>query len=118
MANETKTLSDLPGGHPPDPKHHGPTPRQYVQIGIMLAVITLIEIAASFMVQAGLPHWVQVATLLIFSVIKGVAVLMFFMHLRFDSRWFQFLFVAGMVLAVFCVLAMMTLFTYRAGLVA
>lgn len=116
MADKIKTLSDLPGGHPAE--HHGPTPRGYVMIGLILLVITIIEIAASFMTRAGLPEALQVATLLIFSVIKGFAVASFFMHLRFDSRWFTFLFVSGMVLAVLAVLSFIALFTYRAGLVA
>lgn len=118
MTNKAHTLSDLPGGHPAEPEHHGPTPAGYVRIGLLLFVITLIEIASSFMVRFGLPQWVQIVTLLVFSVIKGAMVAMFFMHLRFDSRWFVFLFGAGMFLAVFAVLSFIALFTYRAGLVA
>lgn len=115
MAEHVKTPSDLPGGHP---GHTGPSVRGYLTIGAVLFVITLIEIAASFLVDYGFPSWVQVTVLLLFSVLKGVLVVMFFMHLRFDSRWFSFFFVSGMILATLCIVSFLLLFTYKANLVA
>lgn len=120
MTNKVQTLSDLPGGHPADNKQEGPTPAGYVRIGVILLVITLLELASSFLSRPplNLPEWLQVIVLLALATIKGSLVVSFFMHLRFDSRWFLFLFGAGMFLAVFAVVAFLVLFTYRAGLVA
>lgn len=115
MAQHVNTPSDLPGGHP---GHTGPTVRGYLTIGAILFVITLIEIAGSFLTEYGFPSWVQVTVLLAFSVLKGALVVMFFMHLRFDSRWFSFFFVAGMILATLCIVSFLLLFTYKANLVA
>lgn len=97
-------------------KPHGPTVRGYVMIGLLLLAVTIVEIAASFMTQQfGLPHWIQIITLLVLATFKGAMVVSFFMHLRFDSRWFTFFFVCGIILATVAIVAMMTLFAYRAG---
>lgn len=96
-------------------EHHGPTTRTYVTVALVLFLITVIEITASFMTRAGLPEWSQIVTLLILATIKGSLVLLFFMHLRFDSRWFSFLFSSAMVLAVFCIVTFIILFAYKAS---
>lgn len=113
-----RTPSDLAGGHPPHPgaEHHGPSVRTYLTIGFVLFVITVVEIGASFLTSLGLPGWLQVVTLIGLATVKGALVLMFFMHLRFDSAWFRFLFLTGFILAVFGVVTMIVLFSYKAGL--
>lgn len=116
MASDVHTASDLPGGHPE--QHVGATPRTYVTIGLILAVVTLLELSASFLTQLGFPSWVQVVVLLSLASLKGTLVVLFFMHLKFDSRWFSFLFVSGLIIAVFMVISMVLLFSYRAGQVA
>jgi cytochrome c oxidase subunit 4 len=88
--------------------HHAhPGEKQYIQIALILAVITGIEV--------GLSYWDAIkdfrAPLLIFlSMIKFAMVVAFFMHLRFDSRLFRRLFIAGIGLAVFCFTAVLTTF--------
>jgi len=116
VASDVHTASDLPGGHPE--QHVGATPRTYVTIGLILAVVTLLELSASFLTQLGFPSWVQVVVLLSLASLKGTLVVLFFMHLKFDSRWFSFLFVSGLIIAVFMVISMVLLFSYRAGQVA
>jgi cytochrome c oxidase subunit IV len=103
----------------PHKEHHGPTVRGYLTIGAILFVITVVEILASFLTGPPIfaPAWVQITTLLAFSVLKGALVVMFFMHLRFDSRWFSFFFTSGMILAVFMVIAFIALFAYKAALI-
>jgi cytochrome c oxidase subunit 4 len=44
------------------------------------------------------------------SIIKFAIVVLYFMHLKFDSRLFRRLFVAGLCLAVFCFGAVLTTF--------
>lgn len=90
-------------------EHPPTTVRQYVMIGIILAVITLIELWLSY---SGLPHNVMIAGLLIFSAIKFVIVVAMFMHLRFDSKLFTRLFVFGMALAAILLIAVVTIFNF------
>jgi len=96
-------------------EQHGPTVRTYVAIFVVLFVVTAIEVAASYLTDIGVPLWGEIAVLIALAVIKGALVVMFYMHLRFDSRWFTFLFTTGLILAVFGVVVFEILFRYRAG---
>ncbi|NNF39584.1 MAG: cytochrome C oxidase subunit IV family protein [Gemmatimonadetes bacterium] len=78
----------------------------YWMIGIILAVLTALEVGAYYMELGA----VEVPLLLGLSIAKFALVVMFFMHLKFDSRVFTWLFVAGLVLAVFMVSALMMLY--------
>jgi cytochrome c oxidase subunit 4 len=114
VANHALTPSDLPGGHP---THAFPTPRTYVTIAVILFVVTALEVGASFLVRLGFPYWLEVTALLTLATIKGALVLLFYMHLRFDSRWFSFLFFSGLFLGALCVIAFLLLFIYHASVV-
>jgi cytochrome c oxidase subunit IV len=78
-------------------EQHHPTVGQYVEIGIILAVVTAAEVALFF---ADIPRQVTVPSLLVLTAIKFVLVVMWFMHLRYDHRLFSRLFVAGMAIAL------------------
>jgi cytochrome c oxidase subunit 4 len=75
---------------------HHPTPRNYVVIAVVLAVITAFEVLIYYIeaIQA-----VLVPLLIFFAFLKFALVALWFMHLRFDSRLFRRLFVTGLVLA-------------------
>jgi len=76
---------------------HGLTDLGYVQVAVALAVITGLEVYASYadwLGRAFLP------ILLVLMVVKFFSVVLFFMHLRFDSKIFGWLFYAGLFLAV------------------
>ena len=94
--------------HAHDDAHGGHwTDLKYVQLAVALAIVTAIEVALSYMVddlgKAFLP------LLLVLMLIKFFAVVMFFMHLKFDSKLFSVLFYTGLGLAVFVyVVAMFT----------
>jgi cytochrome c oxidase subunit 4 len=97
--------------HGPD-EHHGHTsPAFYWLIAGILAVLTAIEVAAFYMELGA----VEVPLLLILSAAKFVIVVMYFMHLRFDSRVFAGVFLAGLVLAVFMVSALVVLYHVLPG---
>lgn len=81
--------------------------RTYVLIGAILSVITAAEIAV-FYIPAMRP--VLVPILLVLSGTKFALVVMFYMHLRFDSRVFSGVFLAPFGLAVFVVVALIVLF--------
>ena len=83
------------------------SPGFYWTIGGILTVITAVEVAAFYIpALAG----VLVPLLLVLSATKFIMVVMFFMHLKFDSKVFSGLFLAGMVLASFMTVALIVLF--------
>jgi cytochrome c oxidase subunit 4 len=74
------------------------TDLKYIQLAIGLAVITALEVALSYMGDSMGKAFLPL--LLILMAIKFFAVVLFFMHLKFDSRLFSLLFYMGLVLAV------------------
>lgn len=68
----------------------------YLFVFIILAVFTLIETLVSYVQQQA----IKLPTLVVLSAVKALLVLMYFMHLKFDSRVFSYLFIAGCVLAI------------------
>ncbi|MCW5549572.1 MAG: cytochrome C oxidase subunit IV family protein [Opitutaceae bacterium] len=67
----------------------------YVQIAMLLAVITGIEIVAIFFPFA---KWIIVTTLVVLSAVKFLFVIFYFMHLRWDKPFCTILFFIGLVL--------------------
>ena len=67
----------------------------YHVVFIILAVFTGLEIAASY-----LPSPWKLAALIALALTKALLILLFFMHLRYDSRLYAALFVIGVVLAI------------------
>ncbi len=78
-------------------EHGHPTPRKYVGIAIILAVLTAIEVAVSY-IKAIEP--ILVPVLLVLALVKFQMVASWFMHLRFDNSIFKRLFITGLVTAV------------------
>ena len=87
-----------------------PGPKEYIRIAIILAVVTAGEVAIYYM------DWVHELGLLIpllflFSLIKFSLVVLWFMHLRFDSRTYARFFLMGLVGAL--TLYLIVLLTFR-----
>lgn len=81
--------------------------RTYLVVAAVLAVITAVEISVFYIT------WLArflVPILLVLSAAKFSLVVMFFMHLRSDSRVFTGLFVGPLGIAVAIVLALTALF--------
>ncbi len=78
----------------------------YWLIGGILGVLTGMEVA-TYYIQLGA---IQDVFLLALSAAKFALVVMFFMHLKFDSKVLTGLFVAGVVLATFMIGALMILY--------
>lgn len=76
---------------------HGWPDRKYIQLAAVLAVITALEVYASYADWLGAAF---IPSLIIMMVIKFAAVVLFFMHLKFDSPIFSWLFYTGLFLAV------------------
>jgi cytochrome c oxidase subunit 4 len=83
------------------------SPGFYWVIGGILTVITAVEVAVFYIPAL---HGVLVPLLLVLSATKFILVVMFFMHLKFDSKIFSGLFLSGMVLASFMTVALIILF--------
>jgi cytochrome c oxidase subunit 4 len=86
-----------------------PGPKQYVLVAVVLALATGIEVTLYYL--KSIPHPLLVALLMFFALIKFVLVVLFFMHLRFDSPIFRRLFVTGFILA--STVYIVVLFTFR-----
>ncbi len=89
--------------------------RFYWIVGLVLAIVTAIEVAI-FLVQDLFLHEVFLAILIVLMLAKGVGVVLYFMHLKGDFKIFQFLFIVPFLLAVSLVLLMLTLFSYHVGI--
>jgi caa(3)-type oxidase subunit IV len=76
-------------------EHRHPSPKEYIRIGAILAVLTAIEIASSYTIDGPL----LIPMLLTLAVIKFAIVVMWFMHLKFDDRRYARFFVMGLALA-------------------
>ena len=88
-------------------EEHGLNPWQYVQIGVVLTVITVVELAISLWVDVGRA---MVPMLIVLSAVKFAGVVAFYMHLRFDSPLFTRIFVGSLALGAGVLLALFTLF--------
>jgi cytochrome c oxidase subunit IV len=78
----------------------------YVKVALVLTGITVIEVVAIY-IQFLTP--IINPTLFVLSLAKFALVVLFFMHLRYDSRILTTLFVGPMVIAVAIVLALIAL---------
>ena len=91
-------------GEPPVDAHaSGAT---YIKVALVLTAVTALEVGVIYVRQLA-P--IIVPLLLAMSAAKFALVVMFFMHLRYDSRVLTFLFVAPLVLAAGLAIALMTL---------
>ena len=82
------------------PKH--PSALEYIQIGVVLAVITIGEVAIYY---TGIAHNLLVAIIIVLGILKFSLVVLWFMHLKFDNRLFSTMFLMGLIaaMAVFAV---------------
>jgi cytochrome c oxidase subunit 4 len=91
--------SDDPALVSPEPgvEEHYPSEWEYIKVAVILFAITMGEVGIYYV--SGAMH--AIITLMLFMMVaKFSLVAMYFMHLRFDSKLFRRLFVAGIILAV------------------
>ena len=79
---------------------HHPSPRKYVGVAIILAIVTAIEVAIYYIPSIAERPALLVPALLFFAVIKFIMVGAYFMHLKFDAPSFRRFFITGIVLAL------------------
>jgi len=100
------TTSDTSGHHEPSKFH------VYIQIAMILAVITGVEVVLVYM---PIVKWLVVTALVVLSAVKFMFVIFFFMHLRWDKVFCTILFFIGLILAGFTMFALLHLFGSEAG---
>jgi cytochrome c oxidase subunit 4 len=96
-------MADRPGPH--GAEH--PTPLTYVKAAAILTFLTALEVAV-FYIDVLQPAFLPI--FIILSIAKFVIVIMFYMHLRFDSRLFSGVFIGGLLLAIAVVITLLALF--------
>lgn len=82
----------------------------YTRIGLVLAVLTLIEFLILYVPQV---KPVAVLLLVALSIAKFTLVVQFFMHLRFERRLLGGVFIAGLLLSLGIWYAVWAIFYYR-----
>ena len=109
MTTSADTTQHDHGVHDSDAHaEHGMSTRGYVNIAIILAAITALEVS-TYYVDFG-PLFLP--SLLVMMVVKFFMVVSYFMHLKFDNKIFSRLFYAGLFLAVGVYVAALTTFHF------
>jgi caa(3)-type oxidase subunit IV len=112
-------------GHAPTAGHDAhvgehPGPMLYVKIGLVLFVLTALEVGAYELAHRGgsfetVLKPMLVPVLLALSAAKFALVAMYYMHLKQDSKLFSGLFVFPLTIAAVVILSLIVLFAYHYG---
>ena len=109
----TATEAQATGTEAHDAGHH-PTIREYVNIAILLAVLTALEVSVHFV---EVPSWLAFWGLVVLAIAKFAIVAGYYMHLKFDAKIFTRIFSFGIVLAcaVFALFLVISIFGTPGG---
>jgi cytochrome c oxidase subunit IV len=88
-------------------EHKHPSVDVYLRVAAALVILTVLEVGVFYVPQF---HPALVPVLLVLSAAKFALVVMFYMHLKADSKLFTFLFGAPLLLAVGVMIALLFLF--------
>ena len=95
--------------HPAQPHEEAhPSPAKYILIATYLTLITIFEVLIYY-VEALADYFLWI--FLVLSALKFYYVAMFYMHLKFDASLFKNLFIFGLALATFILVALLLLFS-------
>jgi cytochrome c oxidase subunit 4 len=89
-------------------EHAHPGPREYILIGVVLAVLTILELMAYTRTDI---KPILVPVLIALSATKFFIVVSFYMHLRFDDVIYRFVFCFGLAVAGSIITALLFLFS-------
>ena len=101
MSSETRAVERHGHG---EAEHAGP--KTYVLIALILGVLTAAEVAV-YEIDAF--DSVRIPVLMVLTASKFALVVMYFMHLKFDSRIFSGVFVAPLFLGIAMIAALIVL---------
>jgi cytochrome c oxidase subunit 4 len=111
---------DVPATNPSTaaPEHVHPSTGDYIRIGLILFVLTALEVAAYEVAHrelgalSALLSPILIEVLLLLSALKFALVAMYYMHLKQDSKLFSGLFVFPLLIAAVIIVSLMALFAY------
>ncbi len=83
-------------------KHSSPN---YIAVFVALVVLTAIEVGVTFV-----PSIPRLVVLIPLAIAKATLVVLFYMHLRFDSRVFTLIFVIGILMGFSLIVSFLLLF--------
>jgi cytochrome c oxidase subunit 4 len=86
-----------------------PSAWTYIKVGIILTLITVVEVWAYY-VPSFVASRAFVPSLLIMSAAKFIIVVAFYMHLKYDHKLFRALFTGPLAIAVVTIIALLILF--------
>jgi cytochrome c oxidase subunit 4 len=95
---DTQGEAGAPHDHLAHAEHAHPSERQYYVVALILAVLTALEVVVYYI--ENLNDDVLVIVLAILAISKFSMVVLYFMHLKFDSAVFRRFFIAGLALAI------------------
>ena len=84
--------------HAPVKKHTHHPP--YLLVFLALAALTAIEVGATYVPFIAGNRSLLTGVLLSLSFLKAMLVILYFMHLKYDSKWFAFIFFVPFVLVI------------------
>jgi len=87
-----------------------PTWSTYWKIGLILTIITAVEVSAYY-IPAWENSWVYVPSMLIMSTVKFILVVRYYMHLKYDHKLFRALFTGPFVVASLTLVGLLFLFS-------
>jgi cytochrome c oxidase subunit 4 len=99
MADPESQLQHELGDRMPDPGEERaphlahPSAKEYIRIGLILFVLTALEVATYYV---DVSRAILIPTLFVLAFLKFVLVVLWFMHLRFDDRRYARFFVMGL----------------------
>ena len=92
---------------PSTPSEHAhPGAAEYIRIAVILSAITAVEVAVYYI----LGRQILGPILIALSAVKFSIVVMFYMHLKFDSRIVSSMFLFGLGMAAFTIIVFIALF--------
>jgi cytochrome c oxidase subunit 4 len=115
MADAMDTTSEHADTPAPSVTAHGgghtarhPSPKEYIRIALILGAITAAEVGIYYM---NISRGLLIPALFFFAIVKFALVVLWFMHLRFDSRMYSRFFLMGLAGTV--TLFMIVLITFK-----
>ena len=88
-------------------EHNHPSVITYFKVAMVLISLTALEVVVFYFDWLG---YGIIPVMAVLSIGKFVIVIMYYMHLKFDSKLFTYVFMAGLILAFVVILWLMALF--------
>ena len=107
MSQEETQVQDQHGGGAVHTGH--PTPTTYFKVAMLLAALTAVEVAIFYITPLS---YAIIPILAVLSIGKFGLVVLYYMHLKFDSRIFSGMFFFGMMVATGVIFSLMALFSW------